>query len=147
MARSLRRGLIACLAALAACCLWAASAPPRVATHDQLFEIPGGTWARRMAGEKIEILPARIDLTIGLNDELVMKNADAVPHIFGAVLIMPGQEFRLPFRKASEYQFACTAHASGQMTIGVAPYPDPGWERLAWHWRALGAALKQWGSG
>ena len=36
-----------------------------------MFEIPQGTWARRMAGDKIEILPAEIRLTLGLRDILV----------------------------------------------------------------------------
>lgn len=125
-------------AILAAPCLWAACAPPHLPTHDQLFEIPEGTYARRMAGEKLEILPSRIDLTLGLNDELVMKNSDTVPHIFGPVLIMPGQEFRLPFQQVSENQFNCTAHASGQMTVAVAPYPALGWARFVWHIRKWG---------
>jgi hypothetical protein len=46
---------------------------------------------------------------------------------------MPGQSFRLPFEKASSYQFACTAHASGQMTIVVEPAPAMPWSRI--HWR------------
>ena len=47
-----------------------------------------------------------------------------MPQIFGPALMMPGQSFRLPFEQASEYQFACTAHASGQMTVIVDPNPD-----------------------
>jgi hypothetical protein len=61
-----------------------------------------------------------------------MKNDDDVPQLFNAVLLMPGQSFRLPFSTASTYSFACTAHASGQMTVVVAPGPAAGWERLAW---------------
>ena len=53
-----------------------------------------------------------------------MKNDDDVPQIFSAVLLMPGQSFRLPFSTASTYSFACTAHASGQMTVTVEPAPD-----------------------
>ena len=48
---------------------------------------------------------------------LLLRNLDDVPQIFGPTIMMPGQSFRLPFEKAAEYQFACTAHASGQMTI------------------------------
>jgi hypothetical protein len=77
---------------------WAALAPIEAASRDELF--PGGTYARRMAGEKIEILPHTIRLTLGLNDVLVLRNADSVPHIFGPTLIMPGQSFRLPFTTA-----------------------------------------------
>jgi hypothetical protein len=38
---------------------------------------------------------------------------------------------------ASTYRFACTAHASGQMTVTVEPTPGLGWERLAWRTREL----------
>src|ERR1700738_3772799 len=76
---------------------WAALTPIRSASRDQLFEIPKGTWARRMAGNKVEILPAEIRLTLGYKDILVLKNLDDVPQVFGPVLMMPGQSFRLPF--------------------------------------------------
>ena len=114
---------------------WAAFAPIRVDTRDALFAIPKGTWARRMAGDKVEILPERIDLTLGLNDILLLRNDDEVPQQFGPVVIMPGQSFRLPFEVASTYSFACSAHASGQMSVVVAPTPAPGWARLQWRRR------------
>jgi hypothetical protein len=52
-------------------------------------------------------------------------------------LMMPGQSFRLPFEQASEYQFTCTAHASGQMTVIVEPYPATPWARMHWRVREL----------
>ena len=115
--------------------LWAAFAPLQLPSRDQLFEIPPGTYARRMAGDKVEILPDRIDLTLGLNDVLLLRNLDEVPQQFGPVLIMPGQSFRLPFEVASTYSFACSAHASGQMAVVVAPKPERGWPALQWRWR------------
>jgi len=48
---------------------------------------------------------------------------------------MPGQSFRLPFAVASSYQFACTAHASGQMTVLVEAFPATPWSRLRWRVR------------
>ena len=102
---------------------WAALAPIEGASHDELFEIPRGTSARRMAGEELEILPQTIRLTLGLNDVLVLRNADNVPHIFGPTLIMPGQSFSLPFTTASTYSFLCTAHADGQLSVIVDPAP------------------------
>lgn len=112
---------------------WAGFAPLDVVSHDELFEIPKGTYARRMAGDKVEILPSRIRLTLGLNDVLLLRNLDDVPQVFGPTVLMPGQSFRLPFEKAAEYQFACTAHASGQMTIVVEEEPVMPWSRI--HWR------------
>jgi hypothetical protein len=90
-----------------------------------------------MAGDPVEILPDEIRLTLGVRDVLVLVNHDDVPQIFGPTLMMPGQSFRLPFALASSYQFACTAHASGQMTILVDPFPATPWARLGWRIREL----------
>jgi hypothetical protein len=109
--------------------------PIRTPSRDQVFEIPKGTWARRMSGDPVRILPDHIRLTLGLRDILVLRNHDDVPQIFGPTLMMPGQSFRLPFERASEYQFACTAHASGQMTIIVEPEPTTPWARILWRAR------------
>jgi hypothetical protein len=134
MLRSTALGLAA--AALGASA-WAALAPIHSASREVLFEIPKGTWARRMAGDKVEILPDKIRLTLGVQDVLVLKNLDDVPQVFGPTLMMPGQGFSLPFAQASEYQFNCTAHASGQMTIIVEPNPRTPWARLWWRVRAM----------
>jgi len=123
------------VAAVAAGVAWAGFCPIELATRDELFEIPPGTYARRMAGDKVEILPDRIDLTLALNDVLLLRNRDEVPQQFGPVVIMPGQSFRLPFEVASTYSFACSAHASGQFAVVVAPTPEPGWQRMRWRWK------------
>jgi hypothetical protein len=111
---------------------WAASTPIKAGVRDEIFEIPKGTWARRMAGDKVDILPSQIRLTLGVRDVLVLINRDDVPQIFGPVLMMPGQSFRLPFATASSYQFACSAHASGQMTVIVDAMPVSAWARVIW---------------
>lgn len=116
---------------------WSALAPVRSASRDQIFEIPRGTWARRMSGDRVEILPDHIRLTLGVRDILVLRNHDAVPQIFGPTLMMPGQSFRLPFEQAAVYTFTCSAHASGQMIISVDPYPDTPWEKIGWRAQEL----------
>ena len=116
---------------------WAGFAPIAPVSKEALFEIPSGTWARRMSGSQIEILPAEIRLTLGLRDVLLLRNLDDVPQIFGPTLIMPGQSLRLPFAVASSYTFACTAHLSGQMTIIVDPRPASPWARIRWRVREL----------
>jgi hypothetical protein len=130
-----RLGLVT-VAALGAIA-WAAITPITFASREETFEIPKGTWARRMAGNKVEILPSRVFLTLGIRDVLLLKNLDDVPQIFGPTLMMPGQSFRLPFEMASSYQFACTAHASGQMTVVVDTQPDTPWRRLVWRTRRI----------
>jgi hypothetical protein len=114
-----------------------ALAPLNFASREAFYEIPNGTWARRMAGDPINILPDTIYLTLGAQDILVLKNQDDVPQIFGPTLIMPGQSFKLPFELASEYLFVCSAHASGQMTVIVDPLPVSGWTRLQWRIKSL----------
>lgn len=127
--------LLVLAASLGATLVWAGSTPIESVSRDQVFEIPKGTWARRMSGDKVEILPSHIRLTLGVRDILVLRNRDDVPQVFGPTLMMPGQSFRLPFERAAEYQFACTAHASGQMTIIVDSNPATPWARI--RWRAL----------
>jgi hypothetical protein len=135
--KAARVGFAALAAAALGVAAWAGFAPLAVDSRDEPFVIPKGTWARRMAGDKVEVLPPRIELTLGLNDTLLLRNLDDVPQQFGPVLVMPGQSFRLPFELASTYGFDCTAHASGQMTIVVAPAPATPWERIRWRWNRL----------
>jgi hypothetical protein len=125
------RWLVALLIGIAvAATAWAALSPIESTAREKVYAIPKGTFARRMAGENIEILPAQIHLQLGVKDVLVMQNDDDVPQLFGPVLIMPGQSFRLPFGRASRYQFACSLHVNGQLEVIVDPAPDPGWARL-----------------
>ncbi len=120
---------------------WAGFAPVGDEWREEIHVIPKGTWARRSAGEKFDVLPDEIYLTLGVKDVLVMKNRDDVPQMFGPVLIMPGQSFRLPFGVATRYDFACTAHVNGQLTVFVKPKPE--WWELV---RLRAAALATSGS-
>jgi len=117
--------------------VFAAMWPVTFVSREELFEIPKGTWARRMAGEKREILPSEIDLLVGIHNVLKLKNSDDVPQIFGPTLLMPGQTLRIPFSRPSENYFACTAHASGQLVIVVEAAPIWPWDRLSWRGRRM----------
>jgi hypothetical protein len=127
-----RAPLLIVLAVVLCTVLFAALLPVRFDSREELFEIPRGTWERRRAGAGVEILPSQIRLVLGMRDVLLLRNLDDVPQIFGPTLLMPGQTFRLPFDVASEYQFACTAHVSGQMTILVEEALNSPWARLRW---------------
>jgi hypothetical protein len=141
--RTLKYSLFSVLAVLAGVTLWAAFAPIENSSREEHFKIPKGTWARRMAGDKVEIKPSEIQLTLGLRDVLVLENHDDVPQIFGPTLMMPGLNFKLPFAQASTYTFACTAHASGQMTIVVDEFPSAPWSRVAWRAKHLFRSIQQ----
>ena len=137
-------GLVAAGALVAA----AALTPVELDSREEVFEIPRGTFARRMAarrmgGDLVEILPSEIYLTLELRDVLLLRNLDEVPQIFGPTLIMPGQSFRLPFNEASENQFNCSAHASGQMTVIVDEAPTSPWTRLVWRTKKLARAVRR----
>src|SRR5689334_4773245 len=119
------------LAALA----WAGFAPIELPSREALFEIPHGTYARRMAGDRVDILPSTITLTLGVDDVLLLRNLDEVPQQFGPTIMMPGQSFRLPFETASENRFDCTAHSSGQMVVIVEPRPVWPWQKIRWRAR------------
>lgn len=136
------RGLSLLLAIALGSLTWACLAPIRVASRDFLFEIPKGTWARRQAGDKVDLLPSQVVLTLGVRDVLLLRNSDVMPQIFGPVVIKPGQDFRLPFSEVSETRFDCTAQAGGQMTVVVHPLPNPGLARLNWRLAALGQAIR-----
>ncbi|MCK6548947.1 hypothetical protein L6R52_24090 [Myxococcota bacterium] len=139
--RPARRALVSSFAALGLTALAtvgaAAFVPVTFDSREAVYEIPQGTWAARMAGKNLEILPDEIDLMLEVRDVLVLRNLDDVPQMFGPTLIMPGQTFRLPFEVASEYLFACTAHTSGQMTVDVAERPTTPWARVAWRTETL----------
>ena len=126
---------------LLAAIAWAGFAPIELPSRESVFEIPQGTYARRRAGDLVDILPSRIRLTLGLDDVLLVRNRDDVPQQFGPTILMPGQSFRLPFETASTYTFACTAHASGQLSVVVEPPLEPGWSTLRWRLRRLQRAL------
>src|SRR4051794_18629815 len=98
MTRAMSQWVLVAAASLAlAGVSWAALTPVRAELREEVHVIPKGTWARRTAGENIEVLPSRIDLTVAVKDILVLINNDDVPQQFGPVLMMPGQSFRLPF--------------------------------------------------
>lgn len=135
--RTRRRALGVVVGAIFIPVVFAAIWPVTFASREELFDIPKGTWARRMAGDKREILPSKIHLIVGVHDVLMLKNSDDVPQIFGPTLLMPGQTLRLPFSTPSENYFACTAHASGQLVIAVEAAPTWPWSRLSWRVRQL----------
>ena len=109
--------------------------PVRFESREELFEIPKGTFARKMAGDKHEILPSEIHLVVGIHNVLTLKNSDDVPQVFGPTLLMPGQTLRIPFSAPSENYFSCTAHASGQLIVSVEAEPVWPWTRLLYRVR------------
>jgi hypothetical protein len=131
-----RRGLLGVAAAAAllvvAAAAWAAFAPIPSGSREAVYVIPKGTAARLAAGEKVQAFPSRMRFTIGVRDLLVLRNEDDQPQSFGPVALAPGQTYRVPFSAPATFDFACTAHEDGELTIVVERAPVPGWSRLRW---------------
>jgi hypothetical protein len=70
--------------------------------------------------------------TIGVRDRLVLRNEDDQTQSFGPALIPPGTTYRVPFSAPATFDFACSAHDAGQLSIIVERAPAPGWSRLRW---------------
>lgn len=120
--------------ALPACALalllWGAFAPLGYDSRELPFEFPA-------RGRETRDMPPSVLLTLGVQDVLLLRNRDKVAHAFGPVLVLPGQDFTLPFEQAGHFEFNCSAQASGRMTVHVVEQPAPGWERLRWRARKL----------
>ncbi|WP_440966465.1 hypothetical protein ACL58G_09320 [Massilia sp. GER05] len=126
--------------ALVAVLLWAALAPVRYPTRERTFVFPRG--AAILRGEDAGLVPAEVQLTLGVRDVLLLLNRDIAPHVFGQVLVLPGHAFRLPFEQAGDYVYACDAAPGHAVTVRVGNHPDPGWARLGWRLRALAEAVR-----
>jgi len=137
--RALHREL---LGAAALTLLWAALAPLGGGSREHSVAIPAGTAALLASGGRDDSLPDQITLTLGVDDVLLLRNADEVPQQFGPVLIAPGENFRLPFEEAGVYPVAATAWAGRKLTVKVVEWPSPGWDRLSWRAAALVHALR-----
>ncbi|MFB9244373.1 hypothetical protein IV454_02500 [Massilia antarctica] len=144
MEQHLRRHWLASIL-LGSCLLllvWAAMAPIPPGSRDFLLDIPEHAAERRLAGERAEVLPPVVRLTVGLRDVLLLRNSDKVPHQVGGLRLMPGQQFRLPFERATELQLPCSARVSGELTVLVGLHPNPGPDRLRWRLHALEQAVR-----
>jgi hypothetical protein len=89
------------------------------ASRQVLFSIPAGTVARIEAGEKINVLPATIELQRGVRDILVIENDDTAPIQVGPYLIAPGQRFSQQYHNRGTFDLLCSVHASQRMQVVV----------------------------
>lgn len=116
--------------------LWGALAPLRYPSHERVFEIPPHALDPAPDARRVP-LPRALQLTLGVQDVLLLRNRDRVGHVFGPLQLRPGQEFRLPFEHPGDYRYACPPVAGGELLVHVVPQPDPGWDRLRWRLGAL----------
>jgi len=82
-----------------------------------VVEIPPGTADRIEAGERVELLPATLEVSVG--DTLEIRNLDEAPHEVGPYSVAAGQTLRQTFGSPGTIQGLCTLHPSGELTIVV----------------------------
>jgi hypothetical protein len=121
---------------------WAAFAPLPVGSRELTYVIPPGTAARLKAGTPLTVLPSPVHLTLGIRDILVLTNDDEVIHQLGPVILGPRQTYRIPFRRPGRFQYACSLHATGTLTLFIEPVPEAGLARLRWRLDRLTTAAR-----
>jgi hypothetical protein len=113
---------------------WAAWAPLPSLPRERVVVIPRGTGAATIA-----TFPSKINLTLGLQDVLVLQNDDDRPQLVAGIEVPARTKLSIPFPRATDFELNCSVHPSGKLTISVREPPAPGWARFRWRLaRALG---------
>jgi hypothetical protein len=95
----------------------ATAEPPR----ELVYVVPQGTIGKLGIGLTAAILPNQVELVVGGQDTLVIRNQDLYPIDVGGVLIHPGQEFRQQFTRAGTFDLMCSVHADEKIRVIVKP--------------------------
>jgi len=86
-------------------------------TADHDFVIPAGTSDRLLRHEKVDILPRRLDVTVG--ETIRIRNQDTRGQLVGIFYVGAGETVRMRFTSPGELSGACEVHPDGQFTIMV----------------------------
>ncbi len=82
------------------------------------YVIPAGTRAQIAQGiEPDGMPPARLRVKVG--DTLEIVNNDSVAHTYAFMIMKPGETSRYTFRRAGEFQGACTIALHSAVVISV----------------------------
>lgn len=81
------------------------------------YEIPDGAGAAFDAGRPLEILPQRLDVSVG--DVIEIVNLDDRGHLVGPFFVGAGETLRQRFASPGEFIGECTVHPSGQIVVVV----------------------------
>lgn len=87
------------------------------AAADYEYLIPDGTWDRTYAGEDVEILPARLEVSVG--EVIRIVNEDSHGHFVGIFYVGPGETVTQRFSSPGEFKGQCTVHPSGELSLVV----------------------------
>lgn len=86
-------------------------------SEELVVEVEAGTAERIAAGERVELLPRTLEVSVG--DSLEIRNYDVVTHEVGPYTVAAGQILRQTFTSPGTIEGLCTLHESGAITIVV----------------------------
>jgi hypothetical protein len=81
------------------------------------YEIPAGAGEAIDRGERLEILPQRLEVHVG--DVIEIVNHDDRGHLIGPFFVGAGATVRQRFATRGEYRGTCSVHPSGTIVIVV----------------------------
>lgn len=81
------------------------------------FVVPPGTGARVERGEKVELMPALVELEVG--DRLVIRNEDDRTMVVGPYTVRAREVLDQEFRRPQVLEGDCTLSGSGEVRIVV----------------------------
>ena len=81
------------------------------------YVIPAGSQDRIESGEKLEILPAVLE--VELNDTIQIVNEDDSPHFLGPWFLGPREVLRQRFATVGVFEGECSVHPSGEFKVIV----------------------------
>ena len=87
------------------------------ARADYDYVIPSGTGDRIDAGERIDILPAELQVTVG--ETIRITNDDTRGHVVGVFYVGAGETLTQSFTAPGVLSGECTVHSSGVFTLSV----------------------------
>jgi plastocyanin len=84
---------------------------------DYEYLIPYGTQRRIASGEKIEIMPERLEVEVG--ESIRITNEDNKGAFVGIFYVGAGETVRMKFTTPGELSGKCEVSSSGEFTIAV----------------------------
>ncbi|CAN5565697.1 hypothetical protein BH23ACT3_BH23ACT3_19270 [soil metagenome] len=124
-ARRVATGVLAALAlgVTGAACADQGSSSPGIsgatadATPDYDYHIPAGTGERLDAGERVEVIPAELDVRVG--EVLRIVNDDDRGHVIGAFYVGAGETLSQQFSTPGVLEGECSVHPGGSFSLTV----------------------------
>ena len=81
------------------------------------YVIPIGAGEALDAGTPLEILPARLDASVG--EVLEIVNDDERGHTIGPFFVGANETLRIEFTEPGRFEGGCTVHPSGEIVVVV----------------------------